>query len=905
LIKRILTLLMIFCLLAGTLPAFASEEDVKIFINNDEITFDTKVQIVSGRTMLPMRAIFETLGASVFWNDTDQKVLARKGKTDVLLTVGEETAYVNDKMYTLDVSPIISNGRTLVPARFVAESLGAEVLWDETQRRVDINVNKSALQENMTAQNYTVKSVTAIGHDGNKPENTVDGKYGTRWSHEGGESWIVFELEEIVPVAYIGTVWYMGGERQESFEVHLSKDGTNYTPVFDGRAEMSADMVATDLSASGIENAKYVKLLCKGNTANLWNSLCEIKIYPPHQSGELVVDAPASLERANASKELVEILQKYDEAFGMDFARWLASLYDVESGGFYFARSGRDYPGFAPDIESTSQAVGLMQNTGLWDSEAIEEGMIPEWFVDGLSNFALERQNPDDGYFYDPHFGTDVLENKKGRNLFQSVALISLKDGAKPKYKTPTERLAELNKSENSSQPGGSVEISVDPRFVSEESCRKWLEENFAKHDAYTAANNVAASWSLVEAANLEEVVREFLRAKQNPETGLFGNNVDMAALNAAMKAGCAFNSVEAPYPNYLKVIKSAAEVMKNEPAYTCAEVWNPLSLIERVVSSNSEVITDEDLVELDAQLAELFKINYEKYIAFHQSDGGFGWYKEGASPFSQDGYVSMGFAEGDTNGTDLARRARDDSYKIAGIAKPKLFTKEEKAEFWKLIRESKPVEKVSEENLPRTIDDDFESYTNGKVESGWRVIRRGNGNAEVVDMNRAVRDNDNSVLKITGGGRNTMVDRKVFVPEEFKTAVAKFDMYVEGNGANFYNYFGSGRDRKHTGFCWCIFSSNDLVTLTIRRTGDGGGVEVAKLNANEWYEMEMHYTPMGDDCLIEIFVDGEKVCVSHDSWLGEDPNFKPTTDPDGFGFVTFNDCTSSIYVDNFKFYFK
>jgi len=142
--------------------------------------------------------------------------------------------------------------------------------------------------------NHKVVSVKAIGHDGNVPENAVDGKNSTRWSHEGGESWIIFEFEDVKPLDYVGCIWYYGDERKEDFEIHTSLDGVTYEKVAEHKSEMTVDMAGYD---AGDGEAKFVKLICKGNSSNLWNSLCEIKFYPPHESGEMVVDAPASLNR--------------------------------------------------------------------------------------------------------------------------------------------------------------------------------------------------------------------------------------------------------------------------------------------------------------------------------------------------------------------------------------------------------------------------------------------------------------------------------------------------------------------------------------------------------------------------------------------------------------------------------
>ena len=90
--------------------------------------------IENGRTLVPLRAIFEALSAKVEWDPETQTVTGTRGGAVILLTIGSSTAYKNGEEIRLDTAPRIVNGRTMVPLRFIAESLGAEVKWiGETQ----------------------------------------------------------------------------------------------------------------------------------------------------------------------------------------------------------------------------------------------------------------------------------------------------------------------------------------------------------------------------------------------------------------------------------------------------------------------------------------------------------------------------------------------------------------------------------------------------------------------------------------------------------------------------------------------------------------------------------------------------------------------------------------------------
>lgn len=121
---------------AATSPSATG--DISVLINNQLLKLDIAPQVKNGRTLVPLRAIFEGLGATVEWNSNDNSITATKGSQTLRLTVGNTTAYNNGSQVTLEVPPMIVGGRTLVPLRFVSENLGAEVKWDGNTRQISI-----------------------------------------------------------------------------------------------------------------------------------------------------------------------------------------------------------------------------------------------------------------------------------------------------------------------------------------------------------------------------------------------------------------------------------------------------------------------------------------------------------------------------------------------------------------------------------------------------------------------------------------------------------------------------------------------------------------------------------------------------------------------------------------------
>ncbi len=114
------------------------EKDIDVAINNQYLYFDQDPIIESGRTLVPLRTIFEALGATVDWNSTTQTITATRNGTNVTMTIGSNIMYKNNSKIELDVAPQIVGNRTLVPARAVAEAFDCTVEWDDEMKTVVI-----------------------------------------------------------------------------------------------------------------------------------------------------------------------------------------------------------------------------------------------------------------------------------------------------------------------------------------------------------------------------------------------------------------------------------------------------------------------------------------------------------------------------------------------------------------------------------------------------------------------------------------------------------------------------------------------------------------------------------------------------------------------------------------------
>jgi len=112
---------------------------VRVFVNGAQVRFpDQRPLIVDGRTLVPLRGVFEAMGATVDWDARALRATVQWRGNQAAVFIGTRTAWVNGRQRTLDVAPRLIGGRTMVPLRFVAESFGLEVNWVDRYNAVVI-----------------------------------------------------------------------------------------------------------------------------------------------------------------------------------------------------------------------------------------------------------------------------------------------------------------------------------------------------------------------------------------------------------------------------------------------------------------------------------------------------------------------------------------------------------------------------------------------------------------------------------------------------------------------------------------------------------------------------------------------------------------------------------------------
>lgn len=141
--------------MALTSSAFAQDPNphIRTHLNGVPIQFtDVEPMMVNGRIMVPIRDIFMYLGAQMSWNQRERTVTARVGENFIWLPINSHRARVNDIPVMLDQPAKVIAGRTMVPLRFVSESLGADVDWLAAERLVDITMASADIRPDWSVE---------------------------------------------------------------------------------------------------------------------------------------------------------------------------------------------------------------------------------------------------------------------------------------------------------------------------------------------------------------------------------------------------------------------------------------------------------------------------------------------------------------------------------------------------------------------------------------------------------------------------------------------------------------------------------------------------------------------------------------------------------------------------------
>lgn len=173
-LKRLAAGLVAGLLLTVLAPAAALAIDIDV--NGRAVVPEAPAVMEKGRVLVPVRAVFTALGATLHWDAANSTVYAGKGNTLVVMKIGEQRATVNDRSVYLEVAPRIMYGRVLVPLRFLSEALGCQVSWDGKTQTVKIDEVKPVAG---TTTETTASQTDAGLTEAEKQANVLKTRFGS------------------------------------------------------------------------------------------------------------------------------------------------------------------------------------------------------------------------------------------------------------------------------------------------------------------------------------------------------------------------------------------------------------------------------------------------------------------------------------------------------------------------------------------------------------------------------------------------------------------------------------------------------------------------------------------------------------------------------------------------------
>lgn len=418
--------------------------------------------------------------------------------------------------------------------------------------------------------------------------------------------------------------------------------------------------------------------------------------------------------------------------------------------GFYFNNDGRDTVGFLPDIESTVQALHHLVSGGMFDSVGgAWQNVFSEEDKQALLKFAKSLQSSEDGYFYHPQWGTNIIAARRGRDLGWAQSLIS-ECGGKPYWNTPGNVKGELGApGANATLPvakltgkltsSAAVAVSMImpvssdtylPEYLrSLDAWKLYIDELNILNDPYTAGNTLAAMHNEIKNAGDAYInyLTSYLTNNQNKETGFWGDGVSYVTMNGFMKLSYSFSYYGRVIPNVEKAFYSTIDILltpdtEAHDLHVC-NTYNTWVNFNQIFNSLSKVEGGEEkIAELRAVLREkapeLINITYDKYLTHLQPDGTFSYFEKTYGSGSQGAPVAPGLRMlGDVNATSIVTTGTTNQmFSVLGIQNINFYNEEDMDYFIEVLDDLSPVVKNT---APKVETQTFDSYVKNDYHLG------------------------------------------------------------------------------------------------------------------------------------------------------------------------------------------
>ncbi len=729
-------------------------------------------------------------------------------------------------------------------------------------------------------------------------------------------------------------------ERRDDYDVAyvIYASGSSIAIAYDEGVSGFAAMAAIEhLMKNIIGDNPELKLtsgVVESNTVSALDYYAEIDA----ENKEIAWQNLAEYLGADVGDAIVAEMKKLYSIYDDGVVTWFPNLYDPAVGGYYFSNSARDKTGFLPDIESTGQALGFIDGSGmLYNTDKVGyASVLSEQIKAQIIKYLRSLQDPN-GFFYHPQWSkadTDAHLSRRARDLGRAVGVLEAL-GSCPVYDTPTGVKGDyIIPTSSITIPIGASRTDLvsravysaghDPRYENLDTLRTYLNsmliagrtfydignELTSQMDQIVLRDRELGTWGTKDSLAL--CIVEWLNSHQYPETGHWEPTAGYAGVNSLLKISGVYNSAQQPIPNALAAASSAMNaITSDEPMGGIVDIYNTWYAVGNVIKNlrqyggaSADAEADALLAELRAKAPEGLRATAAKLLLYKRSDGSFSYYQDRYCTQSQGMVVCAPDAmEGDVNATVIATNSiLSVIYYALGASEyiAPIFGQRELCIYLTTMNSLGPVQKTDEDEANTPIYVDFEESVSGEAPDGVTAQFGSQGTLTTKNIG-GEHGNVASYKTMAGGGDYLYLKNGGSIMGSCYVFETDIRFLTEGKSDYSYCY----QIFMDSAYLMLATQSGGKMVLSDMTTGSAQTAiiqQVATLDFDRWYNLRIeYYTGDASTVRIKVYIDGSLVSVS-DNYYGKLPTVTPAPYASGcktLSFYAMGSAQMTVELDN------
>lgn len=643
----------------------------------------------------------------------------------------------------------------------------------------------------------------------------------------------------------------------------------------------------------------------------------------------------------DSATEIITELQSLREIYNNDkIVEWLANLYDPETGGFYFSNSARNNVGYLPDLESTAQALGIIESI-LSGYGGNLTGYFGEEIANKFVKFAKDMQDPDNGYFYHPQWPRSTADKtRRSRDLLNALAILDT-FSALPTYNTPNGVVGDGKLSDGTVISAhiitlplqrGNVsavskllyeedenEIYIQPHLKTKSAFEEYLKTLDIVNATYDAAQALISQSEQIKARDREleaigenyrltDILVKWISAGQYTKNWLWSKTSTYDDIYETSKVIELYSSLGVVVPNARGIFITFSECIKSadnqaENISDLANVWTAIAALSNNITTcgdNSDYDIQYIRKLVISNYAAMIRRTKETLPLFARIDGSFSLNSSGST--SEINGVPIALAnqvEGNINATLLATKNIWLSiFNALNMGSVPIFSTSDRMLFQKTLLDMGVIIK---NKIPESDPIDFDAETPGNTTISATLELGSDASATIVEDS----EERGNVLNIKSCGSGSVVQFGVQQKVDSASCnILELDMCVLPGSSK--GYFAQ------------LYLYSDMYMIGLNRDGDTVKLyeESSRGSSNtctydlgvrpavgEWFNLRVeYYVGTRDTVRIKIFYNGDCIAVT-DNFFGSnkltDKSVVPAQKYNCIRFLSLGGTCTDVLLDN------